>query len=254
MPLAHEVTGPAGAPVLLLGSSLGTTRAMWRPQVAELSRRMRVVAFDHRGHGHSPAPSGPYDIADLGADVTDLLDHLELDRVHYAGLSLGGMVGMWLAAHRPERIDRLALLGTAAYLPPAGGWLNRAAQVRAHGTASLTDALLGRWFTPGFVDRHPEVVAPLVADLAAVGAEGYAACCEAIAAMDLRPLLPGITAPTLVVVGAEDPATPPRHARLIAAAVPGARLAVLDRAAHLASVEQPGQVSVLLAEHLLEER
>ncbi|MFI7080084.1 3-oxoadipate enol-lactonase [Micromonospora sp. NPDC049903] len=253
MPLAHEVTGPADAPVLVLGGSLGTTRAMWRPQVAALSPRMRVVTFDHRGHGGSPAAIGPTGLADLGADVVDLFDHLDLGRVHYAGLSLGGMVGMWLAARRPARVDRLALLCTAAHLPPADAWLARAAQVRVHGTASLTDVLLGRWFTAGFADRHPEVVAPLVADLTACDSEGYAACCEAIAAMDLRPLLPTITAPTLVVAGADDPATPPRDARVIADAVPGARLAVLDRAAHLANLEQPMRVSDLLAEHFLEE-
>ncbi|MDW5330286.1 3-oxoadipate enol-lactonase [Plantactinospora sp. KLBMP9567] len=254
MPLAHEVTGPAGTPALLLGGSLGTTRTMWRPQVTALSQRMRVVVFDHRGHGRSPAPPGPYDIADLGNDVVDLLDHLNLDRVHYAGLSLGGMVGMWLAARHAERVDRLALLCTAAYLPPAGAWLSRAAQVRAHGTASLTDTLLGRWFTAGYADRHPDTVARLVTDLAASPAEGYAACCEAIAAMDLRPLLPEIASPTLVVAGADDPATPPREAQLITEAVPEARLAVLDRAAHLASVEQPARVTALLAEHFLEER
>lgn len=253
MPLGHEVTGPPGAPVLVLGGSLGTTRAMWRPQVAELSRRMRVVTFDHRGHGASPAPAGPYDIADLGADLVDLLDHLGLDRVHYAGLSLGGMVGMWLAAHRPERVDRLGLLCTAAYLPPADAWRARAAQVRERGTASLTEALLGRWFTASFADRRPEVVAPLVADLAVTPAEGYAACCEAIAGMDLRPVLARIAAPTLVVAGADDPATPPRDARVIVEAVPCARLTVLDRAAHLASVEHPARVTALLTEHFLEE-
>ncbi|MGW5556512.1 3-oxoadipate enol-lactonase [Micromonospora sp. NPDC003944] len=252
MLLAHEVTGPPDAPVLVLGSSLGTTRAMWRPQVTALSRWMRVVVYDHRGHGRSPAPAGPYDIADLGHDLVGLLDHLGLDRVHYGGLSLGGMVGMWLAAHRPERVDRLALLCTAAYLPPPEVWLARATHVRAHGPGSLAETLVDRWFTADFVrSRRADVIAPLVADLTSTPGEGYAACCEAIAAMDLRPVLPAITAPTLVVAGADDPATPPVHARVVSEAVAGARLEILGRAAHLANVQRPAAVTALLREHCL---
>lgn len=248
--LACDLSGPAGAPVVVLGGSLGTARDMWHSHAAALAARFRVIAFDHRGHGASPVPAGPYRIDDLGGDVLELLDHLGLDRVHYAGASLGGMVGMWLAAHAPERVDRLALVCTSAHLPPAELWRDRAAAVRRDGMGGMIDAVLDRWFTAGFRAAHPELVAPLVAQLAATPPEGYAGCCEAIAAMDLRPVLPRIVAPTLVVAGAEDPATPPEHARAIVAAVPGARLEILSPAAHLAVVERAGAVLDLLGEHL----
>ncbi|HTF09785.1 MAG TPA: 3-oxoadipate enol-lactonase [Asanoa sp.] len=244
--LAFQASGPADAPVVVLGGSLGTTGTMWAPQVAALRDEFRVVAFDHRGHGGSPPLPGPYSLEDLGTDVLALLDHLGLDRVHYAGLSLGGMVGMWLAAHAPDRIDRLALLCTAAHLPPASGWHQRAATVRADGMGAIADAVVARWFTPGF---RPDVVAGFTEALLVIDAEGYAGCCEAIAGMDLRPVLGSIGAPTLVIAGADDPATPPALARTIVEGVRGAELVVLPDAAHLASVEQAGAVSALLHRH-----
>jgi 3-oxoadipate enol-lactonase len=247
--LAYVVDGPTGAereaPVLLLGPSLGSTGAMWAPQVPVLSRHLRVVRFDHRGHGRSPVPPGPYTVEDLGRDVLDLMDHLGIARAHYAGLSLGGMVGMWLAAHAPERIDRLALLCTAAYLPPAQGWRDRAAAVRAGGVAAVADAVLARWFTPEFPD--PQAYRPM---LLATPPEGYAACCEAIAELDLRPGLPTIGAPTLVIAGEQDPATPPELGRQIASAIPRARFVTVPEAAHLANVEQPETITGLLTAHL----
>ncbi len=247
--LAYETTGPVDAPVLLLGSSLGTTRTMWEPQTAALAQDFRIVAFDHRGHGGSPVPAGPYAIEDLGRDVVALLDHLGVERAHYAGLSLGGMVGMWLAAFAPERIDRLALLCTAAFLPPAAGWHERAATVRAAGMGAIADAVVARWFTPGFRAARPDVVAAYTKALVAIDPEGYAGCCEAIAAMDLRPVLPRITAPTLVVAGEADPATPPGLASTIVDGVAHADLTVLPGAAHLASVEQADLVTGRLHRH-----
>jgi 3-oxoadipate enol-lactonase len=240
-PLTHA----AQAPVLLLAGSLGSTVDMWLPQVPRLSRTLRVVRFDHRGHGRSPVPPGPYTVDDLGGDVLRLMDHLGVARAHVAGLSLGGMVGMWLAAHAPERVDRLALLCTAAHLPPAQGWLDRAAAVRTGGMAAVAEAVVDRWFTGAFTAREPY--------LAMVGAcpvEGYAGCCEAIAAMDLRPVLGRIRARTLVIAGEQDPATPPAMAEQIVAAVPGARLVVVPGAAHLSNVEQSETVTRLLVEHL----
>jgi 3-oxoadipate enol-lactonase len=241
--LHHVVDGPAGAPVLLLGGSLGTSLEMWRPQLAALADRHRVVRFDHRGHGGSPVPFGPYTIEQLGADVLRLVDALGGASVDYAGLSLGGMVGMWLAANAPQRVRRLALLCTAAYLPPEVGYRQRAALVRVDGMTGVVEPVLGRWFTAGFPAADRE---PYRAMLAGTDPEGYAACCEAIAGMDLRPVLFKITAPTLVVAGADDPAIPPRYAGQIAEAVPGSRLVVLDRAAHLANVERAGEVNRLL--------
>jgi 3-oxoadipate enol-lactonase len=247
--LAYDLTGPPDAPVLVLGGSLGTTRAMWQPQLDALTARFRVLRYDHLGHGGSPVPPGPYRIEELGGHVLRLLDQLDLARVSYGGLSLGGMVGMWLAAHHPERVDRLALLCTSAYLPPAEGWLLRARAVREQGTASIADQVLARWFTPGFAERQPKVVQRLAATFGALSDEGYAGCCEAVAALDLRPVLPDIGAPTLVIAGADDPATPPAHGQAIVDAVPGARIEILAGAAHLASVERPDAVNDLLLEH-----
>ncbi|MDG4786890.1 3-oxoadipate enol-lactonase [Micromonospora sp. WMMD1102] len=244
------VDGPSGAPALVLGSSLGTSGAMWLPQLPALTRRYRVIRYDHLGHGDSDVPAGPYTIAELGRAVLGLLDDLDLPRVSYAGLSLGGMVGMWLAANAPERIDRLVLLCTSAWLGPAAGWRDRAAATRTGGMETVADAVLGRWFTPDFAVRRPELVAAYRSMLTATPPEGYAGCCEAIAAMDLRDDLARIAAPTLVLAGADDPAVPVEHARLLADRIPGAGLGIIDGAAHLASVEQPDRVGRLILAHL----
>jgi 3-oxoadipate enol-lactonase len=244
-------SGPGDAPVLLLGGSLGTTLDMWDPQVPALSATRRVIRFEHRGHGGSPVPTGPYTIDELGADVLTLLDRLDLPRVSYCGLSIGGMVGQWLAIHAPERIDRLILLCTSAYLPPAEGWHARAVAVREAGTPEVVaDAVLDRWFTPAYTTSHRDVVARYRAMISGIDPEGYAGCCEAIAALDLRGGLPQITAPTLVVAGRQDPSIPPEHGEAIAAAIPGARIEILDPGAHLASVERAETVTALIAEHL----
>ncbi|MFI9644132.1 3-oxoadipate enol-lactonase [Micromonospora sp. NPDC051925] len=246
------VDGPAAAPALLLGSSLGTAAAMWEPQVPVLAERFRVIRYDHLGHGRSAVPAGPYTLDLLGRELLRTLDDLGVPWVHYAGLSLGGMVGMWLAAHAPDRVRRLALLCTSASLGPPEQWRERAATVRAAGLPGIADAVVARWFTPAFAATRPEVVAAHRAMLTATAPAGYAACCEAIAAMDLRPDLGRIGTPTLVVAGADDPATPVAHAREIVGRIPGARLVVVGAAAHLANVEQPEQVCRLLREHFEE--
>ncbi len=247
--LGYDLHGPDGAPVIVLGSSVGTDRRMWQPQLDALAVRHRVLRHDHLGHGTSAVPPGPYGLRDLASAVLELVDELGVDRFSYAGLSLGGMVGMQLAVQVPQRVDRLALLCTSAYLPPARGWHDRAAAVRAGGMAAVAEAVLGRWCTAGFALRRPEVVARLRAMLLDQPPEGYAACCEAIAAMDLRPVLAAVRAPTLVVVGAHDPATPLPHGRLIADGVPGARLEVVA-GAHLATVEDADRCTALLLDHL----
>ena len=246
-----EPAGRPGAPPLLLASSLGTTAEMWAPQIPALEDRFALTAFDHRGHGRSPVPDGPYTIADLGADVLRLMDRLGLARAAFCGLSLGGMVGQWLGINAPERISALVLIATAAHLTPADGWHERAATTRAAGSPEpLADTVVERWFTPAFTGAHPELVARHRAMIAATPAEGYAACCEAIATMDLRAGLSGISAPTLVISGAQDPSIPPAHGRAIAVAVPGARYEKLDPGAHVVSVEQADAVSALIIEHL----
>jgi 3-oxoadipate enol-lactonase len=242
--------GPADAPVLVFSNSLGATLEMWDPQAAALQDRFRVVRYDIRGHGRSPVGPGPITLADLASDVVALLDRLGVARAHFCGLSLGGMTGMYLATHHPDRIDRLVLCCTSAYLPPPEGWLERAATVRAEGTGAVAPTVVGRWFTPQFATDHPAVVDAMLRMIASTPPEGYAVCCEAIASMDQRGDLSRIQAPTLVVAGEEDPATPPDHARVITGAIPGARLELLSPAAHLANVEQPQAVTRLLVEHL----
>jgi 3-oxoadipate enol-lactonase len=260
LPLAASLDdGPAGKPVLVLGSSLGTSREVWDRQVPALAARFRLLRFDLPGHARPPAPGaprdpatppGPYSIAELGSAVLARLDGYGLDRVHYAGISIGGMIGMWLAARAPGRIASLGLCCTSAHLPPVSGWLARAEQVRSAGMASITGSSLSRWFTEPFVRACPATAAAYAATLAAVDPEGYAGCCAAIAAMDLCPLLGSITAPTLVIAGSEDPATPPAHGALIASQIHGARLWVIRGAAHLANVQAHGQVTAALLAHL----
>ncbi|MFC3995556.1 3-oxoadipate enol-lactonase [Nocardiopsis sediminis] len=245
----YAVDGPEGAPVVVLAGSLGSTLEMWGPQVAALAGDFRVVRYDTRGHGSSPVPEGPYDLADLGGDLLRLLDRVGAGRAHLAGLSLGGMTAMWVAAHAPERVGRLALLCTSAHLGPPEGWADRAKTVRAGGTGAVAEGVVSRWLTPGYAERRPSVAEWLRRMVAGTPAEGYAACCGAIERMDLRGDLARIGAPTLVVAGADDPATPPVHAEAIAAGIGGARLHVLEPAAHLASWEQAGAVNELLRAH-----
>lgn len=246
----HRLDGPEDGPVLVLSNSLGTTSEMWDDQAAALSERFRVLRYDTRGHGASPVPPGPYSIADLAGDVIALLDRLEIERASFCGLSIGGMTGMWLGAHAPARLDRLVLCCTAPRLPPREQWVERAATVRAQGTAPLADATLGRWFTPAFADRAPETLERVRRTLLATPPEGYAACCEAIGELDLRAELAEVRAPTLVIAGADDPVGTPEIARDIAAAISGARLVVVPEARHLANIEQPETVTRALMEHL----
>jgi 3-oxoadipate enol-lactonase len=245
----HVVEGPPAAPAVVLSNSLGTALGIWDAQASTLARHFRVVRYDHRGHGQSPVPPAPYDIHDLGRDLVMLLDHLRIDRAHLCGLSLGGMVAMWMAVNAPDRVDRLVLCCTSAKLGPPERWAQRAAVVRRGGTEAVADAVVGRWLTPAFAARRPDEVARLRAMLAASPSPGYAASCGAIERMDLEADLPRIRASTLVVVGDADPSIPPDHGRRIAAAIPNSRLEALA-GAHLVNVEHPEEVTALLMDHL----
>jgi 3-oxoadipate enol-lactonase len=249
--VAYSLDGRDRAPVVVLSNSLGSTPAMWDPQVPALAERFRVVRYDHRGHGASPVPPAPYELGDLGADVIALLDRLGFERVHWCGLSLGGMVGMWMAINAPDRIDRLVLCCTSAKLGPAEMWADRAATVRAQGVDAVADAGIERWLSPGFIEREPQTAARIRAMLAATPDEGYAACCGVIERMDQVSQLGSIRAPTLVIAGEDDPATPPEHGELIASAIPGARLEIVPGARHLATIEQPEAMTSLILGHLL---
>jgi len=247
--LGYDIAGPADEPLLVLGWSLGTTRSMWPAAAADLARDFRVLRYDHRGHGESAVPPGPYSLDDLGGDVLELLDTVAPgERAHHAGLSLGGMVGMWLAVHAPERVDRLALVCTTAFMPPLELWSQRATSVLADGMDSIADSVIARWFTPEFADSSPDVVAAIGATLRSIDPVGYAGCCAAIGGMDQRPDLGRITAPTLVICGERDPAIPPETGRQLADAIPGARFEVVP-GAHLAALEHPPAVLDLLATH-----
>jgi 3-oxoadipate enol-lactonase len=249
--LTSSLDGPAGAPALVLGNSLGTSRAVWDLQAPALSRRFRLLRYELPGHGGSPAPDRPYTVAELGSAVLALLDRHGIDRAAYCGISLGGMIGMWLAADSPERVSALGLVCTSAYLPPASAWLARAEQVRAHGLASISATSIGRWFTPSYTTREPAIADAFAAELQRTDVAGYAGCCAAIAGMDLRPRLGAVTARTLVIAGAEDPATPPSHAARIAVGIRGVRLLVVRGAAHLANVSSPEEVTAALIGQLL---
>jgi 3-oxoadipate enol-lactonase len=246
--VSYTVAGPEDARVVVLSNSLGATRGMWDPQVPGLAERYRVVTYDTRGHGDSPAPAGPYTLDDLTDDLVALLDEVGAERAHVAGLSLGGMTALRLAAREPGRVDRLAVLCTSAK-PDPQPFLDRAATVRAGGTAPLAPAVAGRWLTPEYAAEHPALVAQLEAMIASADDEGYASCCEVVASVDLREDLARITAPTLVVAGWQDLALPPEHQQLIADSIPGAELLTVSPGAHLANLEQPLQVTGALLGH-----
>ena len=277
----YHWAGAGEGPVLVVGNSLGADARMWREQLPALGEKLRLLVIDHPGHGdarpeqpgpaltpphpnhgdtssvtspepwpattdhsHSPSPSPPPSTIDeLGRRALRILDEAGVDRAHYLGLSLGGMVGLWLAANAPERVDRLAVCCTTAYFGTPEAWQDRAAAVRANGTGSIAEQIVDRWVTAEYTDR-----AWLVEMLSGIDDGGYAACCDALAGLDLRAALPAITAPTLVIAAESDRATPVAHGQAIAEAVPGARLKIVP-GAHLAPLESPDVVTPLLVEH-----
>jgi 3-oxoadipate enol-lactonase len=248
--LHHVVTGPADAPAVLLGPSLGTTLEMWDDLAEALAGEYRVVRFDTRGHGKSPVPAGPYTVADLVADVVGLADALGIDRFAYVGLSLGGLVGQALAADHPERVSALVLACTGPSFGDPSAWRERAARVRAEGMGWLVEPTRGRWFTPEFVAEHPDRADRLLDMIASVDPEGYASCCDAIAAADLAPRLGEIAAPTRVVVGDQDPVSPPSVGQVLVDGIPDADLVVVEDASHIANVARPAAFDAAVLEHL----
>jgi 3-oxoadipate enol-lactonase len=244
----HRIDG-AGPPLMLV-NSLGTALDLWEPQVGPLAARFRLVRYDQRGHGGTPAPQGPYTIAELAGDALELLDRLGLERVSVCGLSIGGAVATWIAANAPERVDRLVIASAGNRFATPEVWRERAAAVRAGGTEAVVDAVLGRWFTPAFAAAKPEVVAAFRAAFCAVHREGYAGCCEALEEWDASSHLGRIRAPALVLSGSEDSVAPPENGRAMADGIAGARFTVIEDAAHLASAGQPAAFTRAVLEHL----
>jgi 3-oxoadipate enol-lactonase len=246
--LHHRLDGPEDGPVLVLSNSIGTTLELWDAQVPAFAGRFRVLRYDQLGHGRSEVRQGPYTVELLGRELVALLDQRRVERFSFCGLSLGGAVGQWLGTNAAGRLDRLVLAGTSAYFGPPERWIERAAIARSEGMEPIADATMGRWFTPAYagtaVFRDRFVATP---------AEGYAACCDALRDWDFRAELPRVSAPTLLLVGADDPATSPEEARLLAAGIPDARVTVIPGAAHLLNVEQPEAFNAAALDHLTRE-
>jgi len=241
--LFYDFTGPADAPVVVFSNSLGTTAEMWDHVVRPLATTFRCLRYDTCGHGRSPARPGPVTVRMLADDLAALMDALGVARAHVVGLSLGGMTAQALAIHHPGKVADLVLMATAAHLPPAENWHARAKAVREGGMRAIVDAVMARWFTPA---ADPARLAYYRGLFLGIDPQGYAACCEAIAAMDLRPDLKRISASTLVVAGSDDPVTDVAGSRTLSAAIPGARFAVVDNASHLLAIERAEATADLL--------
>jgi 3-oxoadipate enol-lactonase len=235
------VDGDAAAPALILSNSLGTTLEMWDPQVAAFSEHYRVIRYDTRGHGGSPVTPGPYSFADLGQDVLAVLDALHVERAAFCGISMGGHTGLWLGVHAGHRFNAIAVCNSAAKIGTAQGWNERAAMVREGGQAAmqtLAESSPGRWFSADFAKAQPATVQRAQAWIAGIAPEGYAACCDALAASDLRADLHRITTPTLLLAGSSDPVTTVADAQAMQVGIAGAQLAVVP-ASHLSNLEAP---------------
>lgn len=250
----YELTGPSDSPVLMLAGPLGSSVDIWQPLMDRLTERFQVLRYDHRGHGRSPAPGGPYTIAEIAGDAIALLDRLDIEQAAVCGLSMGGMVGICLAAYSPERVSSLVLCSTSAHYEDYGPWIDREAAVRFGGTSSLAAEVVAGWFTPDWAAAHPKVVQQTIQMISKTSDEGYSACCSAISGWDGRKLLGRITTPTLVIGGSQDAGTPVNpHAKTLAAAIYRARLEVLD-GAHLAIIEQAEWAGNLIAMHVAVKR
>jgi 3-oxoadipate enol-lactonase len=235
--LHYELEGPEGATVVVLSNSLGTELSLWEPQVAALTRYYRVLRYDTRGHGGSRAPGIAYSLDDLGGDVLDLLNLLEIEKFHVCGVSLGGITALWLAIHAPQRVLSLMPCNTAARIGSVSSWNVRIEQVTEHGLASIADATMERWFTESFRRSDPARVEAARRMLLHTDAQGYIACCAALRYADLRDAVASIASPALVVSGTHDPVTPPSDGQYLQGAIPSARYCELN-AAHISNVEQ----------------
>ena len=244
-----ELAGPDHAPVLLFSNSLGTSLAMWDPQMPELSRAYRILRYDMRGHGQSQVTPGPYTIPQLAADVISLLDALAIDKVDFCGLSMSGMIGMELALHFSQRLRKVIVCNTAPKLGTSAAWNTRIQNVQAGGMKAVADAVVERWFTPEFRTTDPEVVESTRQMLLNTPADGYAASCAAIRDMDATAAISTIRVPTLIIHGVRDPVTAPDDGQKMAASIPGAQLVNLP-VAHMSNIEAAPAFTMAVANFL----
>lgn len=239
-PINVQVEGSDDAPVLVLSNSLGTNLGMWDRQAKDWVKHYRLVRYDRRGHGKSGVPVGPYNMEMLGRDVLAILDALGIEKANWCGLSMGGMVGQWLAANAPDRFNKMIFSNCTDYYPDKTPWNDRIKLVREKGLAAIVSGNMERWFTKAYRDSHPDVMADFTKNFLATNLDGYIACGEAVRDMDHRELLPKIKVPVLIIAGRHDPATSLAMGESMQARIPGAKIAVLE-AAHISNVET-GQV------------
>ena len=237
--LNYRLDGPQGAPVLVLSNSLGTDLGMWDTQIPAFTEHFQVLRYDTRGHGQSLVTEGPYSIEQLGGDVLTLLDALHIERAHFCGLSMGGLIGQWLGINAGARLHTLVVCNTAAKIGEPSVWNPRIEMVLRDGAqamAGLRDASIARWFTPDFAQANPEQAKRITDMLAATSPQGYAANCAAVRDADFRDQLGTIEVPMLVIAGTEDAVTPPAGSHFIQEQVRGAQYAEFY-AAHLSNVQ-----------------
>ena len=248
--LHFRLDGKPGLPLLVLGNSLGTDLFMWDRQVEPLTQRFRLLRYDVRGHGASDVVRGDATLDQLGAEVLALADHVGARQFAFCGLSLGGLIGQWLGVNAGDRVGKLVLANAAPHLPPPDGWTSRMKLARDEGMGALVELVMPRFFSQPYRDRDEPFFHSMRTSFTATSGEGYAACCAAIRDADFRTSLPRIEAPTLVISGALDAATPHEAfgAQLVAG-VPGARSVILE-AGHISNVEQPEAFSRALLDFL----
>lgn len=244
-----QVDGRKDAPPLMLSNSMGCSLEMWQPQMAALAQKFRVIRYDRRGHGKSAASNAGYGIERFGRDAIGIMDHLGVDKTHWCGISLGGIVGQWIAAKAPGRIDRLILSNTTSYVADPTNWLNRIKAVQTNGLASIADAVLAGWLTEDFRQHHPDMVASLRQMLISTNPTAYEGCCETLSCLDQREMLLRIACQTLVIAGAHDKSTPIPAAELLKEKIPNARMEIIE-AAHISNVEAADRFTQLVMSFL----
>ena len=246
----YQTFGDSSHPALIFSNSLGTNLSMWQAQIDFFQQHYFVICYDTRGHGASTAPQGPYTLEQLAQDVVNLLDHLNIEKAAFCGISMGGLTGQWLAIHHAKRFSHVIVCNTAAKIGQEQAWLDRASLVREQGLAPIASTAAGRWFTEGFVAQNPDVVATLSANLGAGSAEGYASCCEALAVADLTEAIKTISIPVLVIAGRQDPVTTVEDGQFILDRTPSSELFAIN-ASHISNIEAPVEFNQALRSFII---